>query len=60
MLQICYQHQLIPLEFVTLVLEKELQYHCLADRLQRTKFWELELEITKTPDLGTLNLATRI
>jgi len=33
MLQKCYQHRLIPLAFVALVLENELQYHGLAVRV---------------------------
>jgi len=33
MLRICYQRPLIPLAFVALVLENELQYHGLAVRV---------------------------
>jgi len=33
MLQKCYQQRLIPLAFVALVLENELQYHGLAVRI---------------------------
>ena len=33
MLQKCYQFQLIPLAFVALVLENELQYHGLGVRI---------------------------
>jgi len=33
MLRKCYQHRLIPLAFIALVLESELQYHGLAVRV---------------------------
>ena len=46
MLQKCYQRRLIPLAFVALVVENELQYHALAvrinntdDGLHRLKIW---------------------
>jgi len=44
MLQKCYQRRLIPLAIIALMLEKELQYHGLAERSKSTNDTSISCE----------------